>query len=249
MPMLPVPVAILTRFEAILEKRTVAPILRSDYKKWLRYFLDFCTKYPVPEARPDQVRLFIEKLREKRQTPVQQNQAAHAVSLYFEIQRKREIPVEYSHTDTTTSFIPEPPLVRDRSPFLPQSISPKTISPAVPAQRQPWRLWEDGYAVKSDSPEWDAAIAELAAEIKTRHYSSGSGSSRKRHSRRFRRLKNCGDIIYMKRMSRMRFTRLYAGLNSPSESLLTPSATASPPIFCRPIMISGRSRHYSAIVM
>jgi hypothetical protein len=83
MSMLPVPVPILKRFDAILEKRAVAPIQRADYKKWLRYFLDFCTKYPVPEARPDQVRLFIDKLREKRQTLFQQNQAAHAVSLFF----------------------------------------------------------------------------------------------------------------------------------------------------------------------
>ena len=36
MPMLPVPVPILTRFDAILEKRAIAPIQRADYKKWLR---------------------------------------------------------------------------------------------------------------------------------------------------------------------------------------------------------------------
>jgi len=30
---------------------------------------------------------------------------------------------------------------------------------------------EDGYPVTSASPEWDAVIADLAAEIKTRHYS------------------------------------------------------------------------------
>ena len=39
MLILPVPVPILTRFEAILEKRSVAPIQRADY---------------VPEARPDE---------------------------------------------------------------------------------------------------------------------------------------------------------------------------------------------------
>ena len=66
MPMLPVPASVLTRFDAILEKRGVAPIKRADYKKWLRYFLDLCTKYPVPEARADRVRLFIDKLREER---------------------------------------------------------------------------------------------------------------------------------------------------------------------------------------
>ncbi len=79
--MLPIPDAILKRFDAILEKRDVAPALRADFKKWLRYFLDFCAKYPPPAARSDQVRLFIDKLREKRQTLDQQKQAAYAVSL------------------------------------------------------------------------------------------------------------------------------------------------------------------------
>ena len=51
MPMQSVPAPILTRFEAILEKRAVAPIQRADYKKWLRYFLDFCAKCPVPETQ------------------------------------------------------------------------------------------------------------------------------------------------------------------------------------------------------
>jgi hypothetical protein len=44
MPIQPVPVPILTRFDAILEKRTVAPIQHADYKKWLRYFLDYGSK-------------------------------------------------------------------------------------------------------------------------------------------------------------------------------------------------------------
>ena len=100
--MLPVPDTILTRFDAILDKRAVAPALRADYKKWLRYFLDFCSKYPVPEARSDQVRLFIDKLREKRQTKAQQEQAAYAVSLYFELQRKPEIPIARFHTEITS---------------------------------------------------------------------------------------------------------------------------------------------------
>jgi hypothetical protein len=112
MPMMPVPVPILTKFEAILLKRAIAPTHRSDYKKWLRYFLDFCTKYPVPEARADQVRLFIDKLREKGQTPAQQNQAAHAVSLYFEMQRQDEAPVGNFNYGRAPSSIPKPPQVR-----------------------------------------------------------------------------------------------------------------------------------------
>jgi hypothetical protein len=67
----------------------------------------------------------------------------------------------------------------------------------LPAQRPPWRLWEDGYPVKSDSPEWDAAIAELAAEIKTRHYSRKTLKTYAHWSRQFQRLLNveCHDIV------------------------------------------------------
>jgi hypothetical protein len=90
--MLPIPDNILKRFDAILEKRDVAPALRADFKKWLRYFLDFCAKYPPPATRSDQVRLFIDKLREKRQTLDQQKQAAYAVSLYFELQQAQAMP-------------------------------------------------------------------------------------------------------------------------------------------------------------
>ena len=189
--MQPVPVPILARFDAILEKRAIAPIHHAAYKKWLRYFLDFRIKYPVPQPRPDQVRQFIDKLREKRQSPAQQNQAAHAVSLYFEMQRQGKTSAADFDKDSATASIPEPPQARDGSPSIPRSISPKTISPVVPAQRPPWRRWEDGYAVHSDSPEWDAVIADLAAEIKTRHYSRKTLKTYAHWSRQFQRfLKN-----------------------------------------------------------
>jgi hypothetical protein len=56
MPMLPIPDTALTRFDAVLHKRAVAPALRADFKKWLRYFLDFCSKYPGPDIRSDRLR-------------------------------------------------------------------------------------------------------------------------------------------------------------------------------------------------
>ncbi len=60
-PMQPVPVPILKHFEAVLDKQAISPLERANYKQWLRYFLDFCAKYPVPQARPDRVRMFIDK--------------------------------------------------------------------------------------------------------------------------------------------------------------------------------------------
>ena len=85
--MLKIPDNILIQYEAILIKKVPTVSVHSDYKKWLRYFLDFCGKYPVPDSKSERVRLFIEKLREKKQTPAQQKQAAHAVSFYFEVIR------------------------------------------------------------------------------------------------------------------------------------------------------------------
>ena len=41
----------------------------------------FALKYDLPDSRQDRVRLFISKLREKKQTQEQQKQAAHAVLL------------------------------------------------------------------------------------------------------------------------------------------------------------------------
>jgi integron integrase len=86
--MLLIPNEVLTNYAIFLGKRGVAPDCFKEYKKWLRYFLDFCSKYPVPESKSERVRLFMEKLRDKKQTLRQRERAAHAVSLYFEMLRQ-----------------------------------------------------------------------------------------------------------------------------------------------------------------
>jgi hypothetical protein len=110
-------------------------IQHGNYKKWLRYFLDFRTKCPVPEARPEQVRLFIDKLREKKQTPSQQKQAAHAISLYFETLCQDHAPLQEIKTTLNSTVTPKPPQVREGSSGISKSIPPKILSSAFPAQR------------------------------------------------------------------------------------------------------------------
>ncbi len=39
--MLPIPEKILKPFDALMEKKSILPRLRADFRKWLRYFLDF----------------------------------------------------------------------------------------------------------------------------------------------------------------------------------------------------------------
>ncbi|MFZ3137845.1 MAG: integron integrase [Thermodesulfovibrionales bacterium] len=161
--MQPIPSVILTQFDAVLKKRAVPVSRHADYRKWLRYYLDFRSKYSLPDSKSDHVRLFIEKLRKKNQTPAQQKQAAHALSLFFESQPQNK-HVSTSQAEATTPIYSPLPAMQQ-----PHSV-PKT-EPAIPlksafSRYNEWRCLE-----KSGSPVWDKIIDNLAAEIKTRDYS------------------------------------------------------------------------------
>jgi len=81
---------ILKQFDTTLAKKAVPFALRADYRKWLRCYLDFRSKYPLPDSRSERVRLFVAKLKEKNQTSKQQEQAAQALSLFFTSQRQEK---------------------------------------------------------------------------------------------------------------------------------------------------------------
>ena len=80
-----VPDAVFIEYFAHLNKRKLPGACCEEYKKWLHLYLDFCGKYPVPEAKSQRVRLFTDNLQDKSRE--QRNRAAHAISLYFEMQK------------------------------------------------------------------------------------------------------------------------------------------------------------------
>ena len=65
--MLTIPPETLTSFVALLEKRTVPSIQHNFYKKWLRFYLVICAKYPLPDSSSKSLPQFLAKLREKKQ--------------------------------------------------------------------------------------------------------------------------------------------------------------------------------------
>ncbi|MCX5817523.1 MAG: phage integrase N-terminal SAM-like domain-containing protein [Proteobacteria bacterium] len=81
----------MTRFESILTKRSVPDPLRNYYKKWLRFYLDFCRKYHHLTATEESLHQFIKKLQEKNQTPEQRKHASDAISLYFDLMQKEAV--------------------------------------------------------------------------------------------------------------------------------------------------------------
>ena len=170
----PVPYDVMSRYETIITKRNIDMSLHADYKKWLRYYLDFCAKYPVPESKSERIRLFSLKLRDKKQSEQQLEQAIHAVFLYFESQG--------TNADTCNSG----PVDR-QCPLEPSEQVPRQ---RMFHQRQSQYLLA-GYQEKSASPEWDAVLKTLAAEIKVRHYSRKTLKTYAHWSRQFQRfLKN-----------------------------------------------------------
>ncbi len=193
--MQPIPSDILTQYEAVLKKRAVPVSLHADYRKWLRCYLDFRSKYSLQDSKSEHVRLFIDKLRKKNQTNEQQKQAAHALSLFFESQPQdkhvataqaqpqvtpRSEPA-IPHTKEFISKVPSPapspargegcnipPPLRggDEGAGDVSGIADDRISKSSGSRYNEWRCLK-----KSGSPAWDEIINNLAAEIKTRHYS------------------------------------------------------------------------------
>ena len=92
--MLKIPPVILGPFERLLDVHSVPESDYPNYKKWLRYYLDFCHKYNFDKADKGSSDLFINKLQEKKQSEQNRAQAKTAVSIYYNI----ETPVNKNKT-------------------------------------------------------------------------------------------------------------------------------------------------------
>jgi integron integrase len=168
-----IPKAIYAQYIQWLKRSNIPAGLIQEYIKWLRYFLDFCEKHVIAHEKPERLQLFLEKLREKGQNENQCQRAAHAVSLYFEMHTSRR-EEGLSNVEASSSLV-----------------SARVSHVQSPALSRPSQFREAGYQEKSDSPEWDAVLETMAAEIKVRHYSRKTLKTYANWSRQFQRfLKN-----------------------------------------------------------
>ncbi len=194
--MIAIPSSILSRYENVLKRNEFSSACIANSKKWLRYYHDYCEKYPVPDDNSERVRLFCEKLREKKQPEQQRQQAAHAVSLFFEMEGQSEFTgcqISQSSGVGTVVVKEEFPQYQAIRRDLPVGDHKETIvNPQLPrVSRGSSHYCEAGYQEKSASPEWDEVVAKLAAEIKIRHYSRNTLKTYALWSRQFQRfLKN-----------------------------------------------------------
>ena len=76
--MLQIPPKIRAQFDTMLIEKNIPKSAHTDYRKWLRYYLDFCHKYHFDNLKKESLPHFIKKIRDKRQ-------AQQAILIYYEI--------------------------------------------------------------------------------------------------------------------------------------------------------------------
>ena len=113
--MQPVPLEVRANFERRLDAMRVPPPQRPDYRKWVRFYFDFCHKYGHSTGAPASRGPFLAKLASKNQSVAQRSQASAAVELL--VQSAPEPGATRPSLTTAPTGNPRPPL-NSRPPVL-----------------------------------------------------------------------------------------------------------------------------------
>ena len=130
--------------------------------RWLRFYLDFCSKYGFEPYDPQSLPHFIKKLQSKNQGPFQQQQATEAVHIFLEISTDENVN---SKEDPNSNF---------SGGQVAEAKSELHNSSAVQAADESPDSGSAQVTGPASSPvedPWEAAIQSLTNEIRVRHYS------------------------------------------------------------------------------
>ena len=68
-----------------LDSASISRELRPQFRKWLRFYLDFCSKYGHSPGLKSSLPLFIAKLASKNHPEAKRSEASVAVTPYFKM--------------------------------------------------------------------------------------------------------------------------------------------------------------------
>jgi integron integrase len=159
--MQPIPSALEATYQKCLLNHAIPKETHGSYKKWLRYYLDFCDKYRFLAEQRGSLPHFLQKLQEKRQTKAQQEQAASAIGLFYEVIKETGPTRNARFNDETQISVHE----ASSEPW--DRLKPSHQSLQLPRQA----LREDGQRKNATGVSWEAQYTRLANEIRVRHYS------------------------------------------------------------------------------
>ncbi len=209
--MLAIPTALQSKFDEQLQIRAVPIALHELYKKWLLYYLDFCRKYKFPPRQEKSLPPFLKKLQDKQQSKMQQEQAAVAIILYYDILRESgklgtapplqpAVPaISFPSNETKKISITATPKIQAQSATIPSpslgrptpksNIQNTSIPSSFPEKTrpEPAALTDPGslHAGPETGASWRSEYARLMDEIRVRHYSSKTLSTYRGWVRQF----------------------------------------------------------------
>jgi len=130
------------RFDEVLLAKDIPQKRWAQYRKWVRFYLDFCEQYEHPPTDRGSISPFIEKLASKSQSEQHLAEAQVAVGYYIEL------------------FSPPP----ESKKLAPPAKLPPILQPVL-AQRVPVATEE------TVSGAWQIVADKLKEQILLRHYS------------------------------------------------------------------------------
>jgi len=158
-----IPPALNAQFKAFLLRKKIPQKFHYHYLKWLRYYLDFCQKYRFKESTSQSLPNFIGKLKERRQTNAQQEQANEAIHIYYELIRSEP----GNNTSEPAKHPPKSEGVREAQySYQAASLQSKLQIDTSKRDSSP-----NNPALTGVRGNWQAVYKQLSNEIKVRHYS------------------------------------------------------------------------------
>ncbi len=166
--MLQVPKNVREKYNRLLLDSSFAPSQYVHFRKWFRYYLDFCKKYNHPYAESNSLSAFLEKLRSKRQSEEKRKEAEKAIMLYYSglaqaAPYNGHRPIWSIHDQTQPTTKNESNLVTYRDFHINSTarLSENTVKEE-----------QIIYCGACSGPTyWEKAVADLENEILVRHYS------------------------------------------------------------------------------
>jgi integron integrase len=169
------------QISTLLDRKGVSSPNKEACLKWLRFYWDFCHKYHYDPYCTESLSPFLDKLREKRQSDPQRNQARQAMTWFYCLQSISDVNSgDLAASEKLATVIRNPDATLKSVVFPSNAIaeSDTTSTPRSPilAQCDSQRPSQpDSYRTSTPSVQtgnsWFFVFDTLYSEIKLRHYS------------------------------------------------------------------------------
>lgn len=172
--MLAVPDKVRAKYAEFLNRRGVQKIYVNKCQKWLRYYLDFCSKYQHEPGTSKGLEAFLLKLTQKRQSVELRQEAKRAVQLYQDFLNLAGSEGEGSVKPTKEQRVPV-----SRRTYIKEinAKSGEAINGTLPPESE-----KDNVEKNS----WKDEFSSLENTIRMRHYSDKTLKSYRKYIRDFK---------------------------------------------------------------